>query len=288
MAKLLGCASPLALSIAPAQLAPFSEIEFRPAPASFLSWTSSEMTKWTPTKSHRADPGEVLSEAIHDAASGQPGRMKLALAKHLWFHNNAVKHRQSLSGVRRSHALRAWRDLAEKYPPARKALVKARNEAQRAVWKRKDPWPSFADVRSINEYLGESARTVSLFRSLHKRSPRRARGVYLGAEEALFRAGEFKLCNNYLEPSERFATIRKTYRVNLRLAKDPTIGADFVQFAQCSFADKTTRLVSLLALNGRVSEARQIARRALRVWSDAQFQKSLASATESQLKAEHG
>jgi hypothetical protein len=215
---------------------------------------------------------------MHDAASGEPDRMKLALAKHLWFHKHAARLRQGLSGVRRSYALHAWRDLAEKYPPAMKALVKARNEAQRAVWKRRDPWPSFADVRSINEYLEEPDRTVSLFRALHKRSPRRAARVYHGAEEALFRAGEFNLCNSYLEPLGRFATIRRTYRVNLRLAKDPTIGADHVQFAQSSFADKATRLVSLLALNGRVSEARQIARRALRVWPDDQFQKSLASA----------
>jgi hypothetical protein len=221
---------------------------------------------------------------MHDAASGQPARMKLALTKHLWFHKHATKVRQGLSGVRRSYALRAWRELAEKYPPALKALVKVRNEAQRAVWKRNDPWPSFADVRSINDYLGDSTRTVALFRALHERSPGRAKRVYHGAEEALYQAGEFKLCNNYLDPSERFNTIRRTYRVNLRLAKDPTIGADFAGFARRSFEDKTTRLVSLLALNDRLSEARQIARRALRVLPDDEFQKNLASAVKGNFK----
>jgi hypothetical protein len=235
------------------------------------------VTKWTPTKSHRADPDEVLSEAMHDAASGEPERMRLALTKHLWFHKHALKLRQGLSGVRRSYALGDWRDLAEKYPPALKALVKARNEAERAVWKRNDPWPSFADVSSINDYLNESTRTVALFRALHKRSPRRAKRVYHGAEEQLFQAGEFKLCNHYLDPSHRFKTIRRTYRVNLGLAKDPTIGADLVRFAQRSFTDKTTRLVALLALNGRHAEAREIARKAVRVWPDGQFRKSLAS-----------
>src|SRR5687768_4209426 len=105
-------------------------------------------------------------------------KLKLALTKHLWFHKHATRLQQSLSGVRRSYALRAWRDLAAKYPPALKALVKVRNETQRAVWKRTDPWPSFADARSINDYLDDSTRTVALFRALHKRSPRRAKRVY--------------------------------------------------------------------------------------------------------------
>jgi hypothetical protein len=229
---------------------------------------------WSATKRHRADPGELLSEAMLDAAAG---RVDLALMKHLWFYKHATRLRPSLLGVRRSYALRAWRDLAENYPPARRALVKVRNEARKAVWKRRDPWHAFADFRSINQYLGEERRTVVLFRALHKRSPRRASRVYHGAEEALYCAGEFKLCNTYLEPSERFTNIRRTYRVNLRLAKDPTIGSDFEEFARTSFAEKVTLLVTLLALNNRIAEARQIARKALRVWPDEQFKKSLVA-----------
>jgi hypothetical protein len=231
--------------------------------------------KWSPSAKDRADPGEILREAMADATAG---RARLALVKHLWFHKNAIKLRPSLSGVRRSYALSAWRNLGAKYLPALRELVKARNEAERAVWRQRDPWPAFHDLKSINEYLGEVKRTVSLFRALHKRSPRRAKRVYSGAEEALFRAGEFQMCNHYLRPLDRFGTIRRTYRVNLRLAKDPTIGANFVEFAQSSFMDKATRLVALLALNNRVSEAHEIARKALRVWRDEQFKAKLAAA----------
>jgi hypothetical protein len=237
--------------------------------------------KWSPSPKHKSDPGEVLSEAMLDAAAGWE---RLALLKHLWFHKNATKLRPSLSGVRRSYALRAWRDLGEKYSPARRALVIARNEAERAVWRQRDPWPAFHDLKSINEYLGEVNHTVSLFRALHKRSPRRAKRVYSGAEEALFRAGEFQLCSHYLEPLDRFGTVRRTYRVNLRLAKDPTIGADHVEFAQSSFMEKATRLVELLALNNRIPEARDIARKALRVWPSEQFKARLATATNGKLK----
>ncbi len=176
--------------------------------------------EWSPSRRHRSEPGEVLREARLDAAAG---RSRLALIKHLWFHKNAVKLDRSLSAVRRSHALSAWRDLATKYRPALRALVKARNEAERVVWRQRDPWPAFHDLTSINEYLGEVKRTVSLFRALHKRSPRRAKRVYLGAEEALFQAGEFRLCNDYLEPLDRFNTIRRNYRVNLRLGACSTI-----------------------------------------------------------------
>lgn len=243
--------------------------------------TESMKREWSPSRRHRSDPGEVLREARLDAAAG---RSRLALIKHLWFHKNAVKLDRSLSAVRRSHALSAWRDLAKKYRPALRALVKARNEAERVVWRQRDPWPAFHDLTSINEYLGEVKRTVSLFRALHKRSPRRAKRVYLGAEEALFQAGEFRLCNDYLEPLDRFNTIRRNYRVNLRLAKDPAMGADYVEFAQNRFADKTIRLVALLALNNRLPEAHDIARKDLRVWPNEQFKTKLAAATNGKLE----
>jgi hypothetical protein len=51
--------------------------------------------EWSPSPKHQIDPGEVLREAMADAAAG---RATLALAKHLWFHKNAIKLCRSLSG----------------------------------------------------------------------------------------------------------------------------------------------------------------------------------------------
>ncbi len=206
------------------------------------------------------------------------GRYELALLKHLWFHRHATKIRPSLSGVRRSYALSAWTQLCGKYAPAHAALLRVRNSAARAVWKDRDHCHAFHDFVSINEHLAEEQLTAALFSKLDRRSPKLAKQVYSLAEPALIRAGDYRLCGKYLEPSDRFSRIRKTYRVNLRLAKDPSIGPDHIQFAQRSFADKATRLIALLSLNGRVDEAKRIGRRARGVWDNDEFHFRIACA----------
>jgi hypothetical protein len=230
---------------------------------------------WSPNAKHREDPGEVLREAISDS---REGRHELALLKHLWFHRHAIEICSSLSGVRRSYALAAWKDLCKKHEPARAALLRVRNATARLVEKDRDPWHAFHDLASINHYLEDDEHTIALFCQLHRRTPKRAKQVYNLVEPLLVRRGEYKLCGEYLEPTDRFKTIRKGYRVNLRLSKDPSIGLDYVQFAQTSFAEKAIRLIALLSLNGRVAEAKRIADRARRVWDNKEFRKHLAAA----------
>jgi hypothetical protein len=230
---------------------------------------------WTPNATHRRDPGRVLREAIQDAAKSRPN---LALQKHLWFHKRSTKLTPSLSGVRLSYALSAWNKLAETYHPARTALLRARNAAARAARKDRDPWQMFHDVSSINSYLKRPEHTIAQFLAFHRRSPNKADRIYNLAEPLLFEAGEFKICAKYLQPSERFAQIKRTYQVNLRLAKDPTLGRNLVQFAQKTFAEKTTRLIALLSLNARGAEAKQLARKAQRVWRNKEFHRQLALA----------
>jgi hypothetical protein len=150
------------------------------------------------------------------------------LLKHIWFHKNAMRIDQSLSGVRRSYALRAWSDLAQKYPPAHAAMVRIRNAAESSVWKDKNPWQAAHDLSSLNEYLNNEPRTAALFISLNRKAPRRAERIYSLAEPLLIQMHEYKLCGRYLDPAYRFSTIRRGYRVNLRLSKDPTIVSDLV------------------------------------------------------------
>jgi len=105
---------------------------------------------------------------------------------------------------------------------------------------------------------------------------------YHGTEEALVRAGEFDLCGRYIKGEERFTQIRKLYRVNLRLSRDPEIGADHAEFARVSFSEKTLRLVALLVRNGREQEAKKIVARAKRIWPDKSFAKKLGLALRGQ------
>jgi len=224
----------------------------------------------------------VFREAVRDVVAG---RHQPALEKLLWFHQNAVRVRPSLSGVRRSYALRAWKDLGDIYPPAMKALRRSRDVARSAVraHKGRDASDHFADFKAINEYLGEDAKTVRLFKWLHKHQPGKARDVYHRTEAALVGAKEFKLCGAYIDGEEQFTRIRRNFSVNMRLARKPEIGANYREFAYDYFSERAIRLVALLAINRRTDEARRVVVRARRVWSAESFARQLALAQQGQL-----
>src|SRR6188508_1708481 len=115
------------------------------------------MMTWTPPAN--PDPSEILHSAARDTRAGSHAQ---ALAKFLWFHNNALRHRPSLGGVRLSFALSYWTALASVYPPARGAFIRTRDEAEAAF--RRDPssLELFHDLAFFNERLGDGARTADL------------------------------------------------------------------------------------------------------------------------------
>jgi hypothetical protein len=226
-------------------------------------------------------PDDVFREAVKNAAAR---RHQAALEKLLWFHKNAIRLQPSLSGVRRSYALSAWKNLADKYPPAMTALRRSRDIARRAARRRKGraAQQQYADFAAINHYLDEEPKTVRLFKWLHEHRPKLARDVYHRVEDVLARAREFKLCGAYIESEEQFVRIRRGFRVNMRLARKE-FGAEHEDYSYRSFSERTTRLVALLTLNGRTKEARQVVVRARRVWPDQTFAKQLASAQKGRL-----
>src|SRR5262245_14212562 len=88
------------------------------------------------------DPSKILAEAQADARAG---RNADALAKHLWFHNNALKIQSTLYGVRLSFALGSWMDLAMQYPPAMQALTRTRDQAGARLRQAKGTREDFRD-----------------------------------------------------------------------------------------------------------------------------------------------
>jgi hypothetical protein len=96
-------------------------------------------------------PRTVLAEARHLAAEAKYDE---ALEKYLWFHRHALEHDQALAGVRLSFALAEWFELGQKYPPARQALLAARDEAAAAIERGEGSFSLFHDVASINRLLG--------------------------------------------------------------------------------------------------------------------------------------
>src|SRR5438067_1561253 len=170
---------------------------------------------WSPPKN--PDPNVIFREAQDDAKAG---RFEDALAKQVWFHENALKIEKALYGVRMSFALDAWSELAGKYPPAMEALRKTRDSAESSVRSPGSTFESFHDAVALNRTLGESERTVVLFKWLDDHNPELATSTLNVAEPALLAAREYALCGKYVQPTVDFDRMVTGYKRNLKLSQD--------------------------------------------------------------------
>lgn len=245
------------------------------------STLSAQGQTWTPPE--HPDPHLILGEAVQDRSAG---RYELALAKHLWFHEHALKHQPSLYGVRLSFALAYWFELAEKFPPAMDELRDARDRAATRFHKSGYDRSDFHDFVSLNRTLGEEARTAEAFKALDRMNSRAAHRVYRLAEPSLVRASEYKLCGKYLDPDTQFASAVRLYQHDRRLEAQRAHAEDRPpETARPSFVNRITTLVSLLVQNARREEAQRIADAALRELDDETFRNALAEALTGKVPA---
>ena len=219
---------------------------------------------WTPPKN--PDPNKILTEAQEDTRAG---RYADALAKHVWFYENALAYAPAMYGVRLSFALSYWVSLADAYPPALTKLESVRDTAATRVREERNPQSAFHDFASINRELKEQQRTTDLFLWLDSKRPDAARQVFGIAEPALVEAKEYKVCGKYLDPDESFDLMVNVYRENKRMAHDPATGIGdssrmLDRFADKSFSNGVSTLVGLLVLNDRKADADRIAAEALK------------------------
>lgn len=231
-------------------------------------------TSWEPPENSK--PQTILTEARRDTRAGH---YEIALAKFVWFHENALKLEPSLTGVRTSFALSYWFELAQVYPPAMVALRHAREEAARDVLSSRDLRRSFHDVAAIDRRLGQEVRTRELFELLDREQPHLAREVFAGAERALVAQKSFKLANKYLNPRADMKRLVERYRRGLRTASG-VVPPEHEEFARKFFTHNVSTLVALLVVNDRVEEAGAVATAARREIDDEAFERSLASALQ--------
>ena len=236
---------------------------------SLLASTGCSNPAWTPPPG--ASPRVILREAEADARAG---RYEVALAKHLWYHENALRLEPSQAGVRLSFALSYWLDLAENYPPALDALKGIRDEAESQVLAATPVGNPFFDFAAINESLNETDRTVRLFQHLDKENPREARKMFRRAEPALIEAKQYLLCGKYIDGKNDFKREAEMFQ---RLAGGDDVSQQDerirrqADFARHSFSNRVATLVALLVLNGRDKEAAEIAAEAKTTLPDESF-----------------
>lgn len=244
------------------------------------------------------DPDRILTEAREDAAAG---RYEDALAKHVWFHANALKYAPAMQGVRLSFALSDWTALGAKYPPALQKLRTIRDAAREQLRNGADAvGPSndcedpevrktFADFSAINRELSEQVKTRELFRWLDSNRPAVAAAVYDIAEPALIDGKEYTLCGKYLDPDKSFQRMVRLRAETMKLIADPkgppAYAEDLKDFEEKSFSHEVATLVALLAVNGRNADARRIAVEAKKAKDDPEFRRLLSKAENGEVPA---
>lgn len=228
---------------------------------------------WTPPPN--PEPKAILHEAYADA---KERRYEDALAKHLWFHENALKHERSQYGVRLSFALSAWHRLGEAYPPALEKLKAIREANERAIREGSGGRETFNDFESINRELGEQERTTGLFVWLDANRPELAKETFDLSLPALTKSKEYALAGKYLDPVTDYEDLTQNFRHTSELAKQPRFGDRLKQHAEKSFSNKTATLVALLVKNGRQGEAEALARKATTELNTPEFKEEITKA----------
>ena len=229
---------------------------------------------WTPPED--PDPAAILREAQADTSNQQ---YEEALAKHVWYHKNALAHQPAQSGVRRSFALSSWKQLADAYPPALFKLLEMREEAEAKVKANRAMADSFHDYAAISRYLGDETRTKDLFLALHAEKPDQAKRVYLVAQPALIKAKEYQVCMQYIEPATALEKSVHWFGLHKAMAKE-RFGPGLLDHAERKFTNEAATLVGLLAVNGRAAEASSVAFDAKKEWNNAGFYKAIDEALE--------
>ncbi|MBX3449446.1 MAG: hypothetical protein KF777_07805 [Planctomycetaceae bacterium] len=228
---------------------------------------------WSPPEN--PDPQAILQEASDDARAK---RYETALAKHVWFHEHALKIDPAYDGVRLSFALMYWIELGTKYPPALTKLEEFRDAAQRNVVAGKDVRESFHDLASINNHLGEQSKTKELFEALDKKDPKTAKELFGLAQPSLIEGKAYSLVGKYVSPKNDFARMREGYRQGKKLADDARFGERHRDIVNKKYKNDMTTLVAILAVNDRKKEAEEVAASARAEWDVDSFHAALEEA----------
>lgn len=229
--------------------------------------------EWTPPLV--PNPAETLRQAEVDIKSK---KYTDALAKHVWFHQYALRHTTELYSARFFTALKSWRKLGKLYPTALVKLKSIRDEEAVQVQEGLNGNEMFQGFAAINRELGEEKKTHDLFIWLDKNKPDLAHQVYPLTQRVLIQNKEYKLCSKYINAEEAYQRLAEHYRRDMNLSKDPKFGKELQRFGEKNFSNNTSTLIALLVLAERRTEAQTIADAAALEWNNRGFHKELKKA----------
>lgn len=212
-------------------------------------------------------------QALRDAReAARRGAHSEALEKYLWFHHHALEHDPALAGVRSSYVISEWVELGKAYPPAQEALESIQSKNLRLLKEGSCERLRFHDFASINQYLGRSELTTTLFAELAEHQPEFARTCFRSALPALLRTRSFALARRFVSsPNEQLdnhlAQLAKVLNARRRTGDDDTlIGV---------FATQLRQLLSIFEELGENKEANLLQSKAVEALTDPLDQEEL-------------
>ncbi len=238
---------------------------------------------WTPPEN--PDPQKIKSEARADAKAK---RYDIALAKHVWYHENVESIQPSQSAVRLSFALSEWYDLGLEYPPALEVLRSIRDNLEKQVLRGEDIGRRFHDFAAINRVLDESSKTTKAFAALDSQSPKAAKSAFHFAKRDLLANEAYALYAKHVDNMRGYELISQTVdAIQHRSNESPQEGEDPIsQDLLEHFHSEAANIVAVLTMTDRKEEAAKVAELFKLKLDDEQFHKEIDAALEGTLPAQ--
>lgn len=217
----------------------------------------------------------VLDSAVADR---QAKRFAESLDKFVWYFENS-RSEPGHGGARLSFALRYWFDLAKEYQPAMDAFISVRDEKEARCRESCGEFKAFHEASALNRFLAANDRTISLFLDVVRRDKVAAKRIYHIVEKYLVAHGLYSECGPFLEVNPTVDKNIQDYKLgkeNERLHAEQFPSAP--PLAERIFRERIVRLVALLALNDRKSDAELVVERSLSALDTDEFRSELASA----------
>lgn len=228
---------------------------------------SQSSAQWKPPEA--PDPQEILSSIHFDIAHG---RYETALEKQVWFHENALTLKPSLSAVRLSFALSSWLQLGEAYPPALAKMKEIRDTLEKKI-RDKDRvrvrFEDFHEFVAINRTLRQEEKTAETFIWMVQDDPEDARRLFGIARDALIKQREFELVAKLLDPAKDIPRIVDSYKRQLGMSEK--FSKSMLVYGENKFVNEATTLVAILVHVGRTEEAIKAAEELKSVVVDSRF-----------------
>jgi hypothetical protein len=204
--------------------------------------------------------------------------------------------------------LNDWIELGRRYPKAKEALLKIRDDDTSEFAAGRGYFELFSEVNSINGYLHQDDATYKLFKSFRDKDPNLAGQCYAFVEGLLVAKGEYQWCYDHMgDPQGKFESIHQSMTMrldnqkrmaamnnanreriaelnhqhgwtNLPVFAPPDTSAMIKRSAENGFVGQTRQLIEILVATGHKGEAEKIRAEALTVLDDDRLKSAVEDA----------